>query len=49
MNFDLGNDCAMRMVEEPRPQPTSAMEAPARSLAIAPSSAGSQEVTRFAA
>ena len=42
MNVGLGNACAMRTVEAPWPQPTSATVPPASSLPTTPSSAGSQ-------
>ena len=44
---DFGNAFAMRIVENPCPQPTSATFAPRSSFAGTPSSAGSQDVTRL--
>jgi len=48
-NVEFGNARAMRIVEDPWPQPTSATRAPRSSFSTTPSSAGSQLSTRFAA
>src|SRR5580704_6336172 len=49
MNSEFGNACAMRMVEAPCPQPTSATRAPRSSFACTPSSARIHEEMRLAA
>jgi hypothetical protein len=48
MKVDLGYVWAIRTVDEPWPQPTSATFAPCASLSTTPSSAGSQASTRLA-
>ena len=45
---DFGNACAIRIVEAPCPQPTSATRAPRWRRSTTPVSAGSQDARRFA-